>query len=153
MNTISDSENASAQPEAKKAYTPWLDALLLVAKHYRLDGSPERVKGEAEWHMQHLSQDALIENMARQLGLLVIFDAFDPNQLDPWRMPLIVDFGPRGVGVITTVGEEGKVSAMLSGEKQRQTTLSIEDLSHHAKRVRLPKSYASVPLIWGDDLF
>ena len=58
--------------------------------------------------MQHLSQDPLIENMARQLGLLVIFDEFHPDQLDPWRMPLIVDFGPRGVGVITTIGEEGK---------------------------------------------
>lgn len=151
MNTISDSENASAQPHAKKAYTPWLDALLLVAKHYRLDGSPERVKGEAEWHMQHLSQDALIENMARQLGLLVIFDAFDPDQLDPWRMPLIVDFGPRGVGVITTVGEDGQVSVMLSGEKQLQTTLSIEDLSQHARRVLLAKPESSVPDARVDD--
>jgi ATP-binding cassette subfamily C protein LapB len=151
MNNLSGSQKRSAQPEPKQAYTPWLEALLLVAKHYRLDGSPERVKGEAEWHMQHLSQDALIENMARQLGLLVIFDAFDPDQLDPWRMPLIVDFGPRGVGVITTLGEDGQISVMLSGEKQLQTTLSIEELSQHAERVLLAKPESSVPDARVDD--
>ncbi|WP_158780703.1 type I secretion system permease/ATPase [Pantoea sp. BAV 3049] len=143
-------EKAAASPE-NKSYIPWLEALLLVAKHYRLDGSPERVKGEAEWHLSHLSQDSLIENMARQLGLAVFFDSFHQDQLDPWRMPLIVDFGYRGVGVVTTCGEQGKVSVILNGEKQLQTELSIEELAENARRVLLAKPETSVPDARVDD--
>lgn len=143
-------EKAAASPE-RKSYIPWLEALLLVAKHYRLDGSPERVKGEAEWHLSHLSQDSLIENMARQLGLAVFFDTFHQDQLDPWRMPLIVDFGERGVGVVTTCGEEGKVSVILNGEKQLQTELSVEELAENARRVLLAKPETSVPDARVDD--
>ncbi|MBS6035236.1 MAG: type I secretion system permease/ATPase [Pantoea sp.] len=144
-------EDFSSSRQPKKTYTPWLEALLLVAKHYRLDGSPERVKGEAEWQLHQLSQEQLIENMARQLGLLVIFDDFHPDLLDPWRLPLIVDFGPRGVGVITTLGEEGKVSLMLNGEQQLQTVLTLDELAEHAQRVLLAKPETSVPDARVDD--
>ena len=138
-------------PFSENEYLPWLEALLLVAKHYCLDGSPERVKGEAEWHLKQLSKASLIEKMARQLGLLVIFDDFHPDLLDPWRLPLIVDFGTRGVGVVTTLGAEGKVSVTLSGEKQLQTTLSIEELSASAQRILLVKPETSVPDARVDD--
>jgi len=139
MENREQKEKADVSSQTKSVYTPWLEALLLVAKHYRLDGSPERVKGEAEWHLQQLSPDSLIETMARQLGLVVIFDRFHQDLLDPWRLPLIVDFGDRGVGVLTKVGEESKVSVLLSGEKQLETVLSVEDLAEHACRVLLVK--------------
>jgi len=150
MEKLNTMEKAIASPE-RKSYLPWLEALLLVAKHYRLDGSPERVKGEAEWHLSHLSQDSLIEAMARQLGLVVFFDHYHQDLLDPWRMPLIVDFGDRGVGVVTTCGEEGKVSVILNGEKQLQTVLSMEELAENAHRVLMAKPETSVPDARVDD--
>lgn len=151
MENREQKEKADVSSQTKSVYTPWLEALLLVAKHYRLDGSPERVKGEAEWHLQQLSPDSLIETMARQLGLVVIFDRFHQDLLDPWRLPLIVDFGDRGVGVLTKVGEESKVSVLLSGEKQLETVLSVEDLAERACRVLLVKPETSVPDARVDD--
>lgn len=135
----------------KVSYKPWLDALLMVAKHYRLDGSPERIKGEAEWHAADLSQENLIEAMARQLGLVAIFDDFNIELLDPWRLPLIVDFSERGVGVITTVGENGLVSVMLNGEKKLHTTFTTEQLAKYVRRVVLVKPEKAVPDARVDD--
>lgn len=143
-------ENDAGQPEAGR-YLPWLEALLLVARHYRLDGSPERVKGEAEWQLRQLPQTQLIENMARQLGLLTIFDDFHPDWLDAWRLPLIVDFGPRGVGVVTALSAEGEASVMLTGERQLQSVLSVEELSQHAQRVLLARPETAVPDARVDD--
>jgi len=144
-------ERAAGSANARPFYKPWLEALLLVAKHYRLDGSPERIKGEAEWRTAGASQEELIEHMARQLGLVVVFDDFHPEQLDPWRMPLILDFGERGVGVATTVSEEGQVSVMLNGEKQLQTGFSTEALTENVRRVVLVKPETSVPDARVDD--
>ncbi|MGC6389831.1 type I secretion system permease/ATPase [Ewingella sp. S1.OA.A_B6] len=151
MESTDKKDQACVSSQTKKNWEPWLEALLLVAKHYRLDGSPERVRGEAEWHSGQLSQDVLIENMARQLGLLVIFDEFHPAMLDPWRLPLVVDFGERGIGVVITLGEENKVSVILSGEKQLQTLMTVEELSEHARRVLLVKPETSVPDARVDD--
>lgn len=137
------SENDAGQAEAG-CYLPWLEALLLVARHYRLDGSPERVKGEAEWQLRQLPQAQLIENMARQLGLLVIADDFHSDWLDAWRLPLIVDFGARGVGVVTALSAEGQASVMLTGEKQLHSVLSVEELSQHARRVVLARPETAV---------
>jgi len=136
-------ENDAGQEQSR--YLPWLEALLLIARHYRLDGSPERVRGEAEWQLNQLPQEQLVENMARQLGLLVLFDDFHPDWLDAWRLPLIVDFGARGVGVVTAISAEGQASVMLTGERQLQSVLSVEELSLHARRVLLARPETAVP--------
>ncbi|WP_416261507.1 type I secretion system permease/ATPase [Gibbsiella quercinecans] len=151
MEKENNNDRASASSGQNMHYAPWLDALLLVAQHYRLDGSPERVRGEAEWHLRHQSPETLIENMARQLGLLAIFERFHPGMLDPWRLPLIADFGERGVGVITTCGEEGMVTVVLNGEKQLQTVLTFDEVGQNVKRVLLAKPETSIPDARVDD--
>jgi ATP-binding cassette subfamily C protein LapB len=46
-STHSDAEavaEAQDEPKYRADYTPWLDAILTVAKHYRLDYSAENVR-------------------------------------------------------------------------------------------------------------
>ncbi|WP_082212607.1 type I secretion system permease/ATPase [Erwinia sp. 9145] len=145
MDNENRPQNNSASCEKKKDYSAWLEALLLVAKHYRLNSSLERVKNESEWRVQTLSQDLLIEKMARQLGLVAVFDDFNVGMLDPWRLPLVVDCGERGIGVITTIGNDNNVGVILAGEKQLQTAICIDDLVSSVRRVLLLKPETSVP--------
>ncbi|MEZ0584718.1 type I secretion system permease/ATPase [Erwinia sp. STN24] len=150
MNNPFSDNDATGHTE-KSRYLPWLEALLLIARHYRLEASPERVKGEAEWQLRQLPQDKLIENMARQLGLLVLFDDFHPDWLDAWRLPLVVDFGARGVGVVTSLSAQGQASVMLTGEKQLQSVLSVDELGRYAQRVLLARPETAVPDARVDD--
>ena len=141
--------DAAAQDLAPTA--AWLDALLAVSRHYRIESSPERAKVEADWLAQDLPLDGMVDHLARQLGLAVVFDRFRPSMLHPWRLPVIADFGDPLVGVIEKVGPDGEVSVRFSGEKGLLTTLSAEALAKRVRRVLLVKPLASVPDARVDD--
>ncbi len=126
-------------------HEPWLEALIGVARHYRIDGSQERVRVEADWRMRDTAPDDVVEFMARQLGLVAVFDRFVPGMLDPWRLPLVADFGDGQVGVIEQVDADGNVGVRLSGDQGLQTTLGRDELARRARRVLLVKPQSSVP--------
>ena len=125
-------------------HAPWLEALLTVATHYRIDASEERVRVEADWRARESGLDEVVEHMARQLGLVAVFDRFVPGMLDPWRLPLVVDFGDGLVGVLEQVDADGNAGVRLSGEKGLLTQVDHDDLVRRVKRVLLVKPQAAV---------
>lgn len=129
----------------------WLDALLTVARHYRVESSAERVRVEMDWLANDVALDGLIDHMARELGLASAFARFQPNLLDPWRLPLVVDLDGGQVAVIERIGDQGQVSARLSGDQGLLTTLSVDELVQRVKRVLFVKPLASVPDARVDD--
>lgn len=133
------------QSTAPSGHQPWLDALLAVARHYRVDGSQERVHVEAEWRARDGALDDVIDHMARQLGLVAVFDRIVPGMLDPWRLPMIVDLGDGLVGVIEQIDADGRVSVRLSGERGLVTVLAQDELLGRARRVLLVKPQSAVP--------
>lgn len=137
----------TAQPTSAvvPGHEPWLEALLAVARHYRIDGSQERVRVEADWRARTASPDDVVEHMARQLGLAAVFDRFNPGMLDPWRLPLIADFGDGQIGVVEQIDADGNAGVRLSGEQGLPTTLRPDELAKRAKRVLLVKPQTSVP--------
>jgi ATP-binding cassette, subfamily C, bacterial LapB len=152
-SAAADTTDPAREPKAQQASqdashglmaSAWLDALLAVARHYSVESSPERVRVEMEWLASDVPLDGLVEHMARQLGLAVVFARFKPNLLDPWRLPLVVDLEGGQVAVIERVGEGGQVSARLSGDQGLVTTLSIDELVPRIKRVLFVKPLASV---------
>lgn len=149
--TMAEKPAPDASAEALAPTAAWLDALLAVSRHYRIESSPERAKVEADWLAQDLPLDGMVDHLARQLGLAVVFDRFRPSMLDPWRLPVIADFGDPLVGVIEKVGPDGEVSVRFSGEKGLLTTLSAEALAKRVRRVLLVKPLASVPDARVDD--
>ena len=126
-------------------YPAWLDALVAVSRHYRLDGSQERVRVEAEWRARGNALDDVIEHMARQLGLVAVFDRLVPGMLDPWRLPMIAEFGDGQVGVLEQIDGDGNVTVRLSGERGLGTTIERDALLQRTRRVLLVKPQASVP--------
>lgn len=123
----------------------WLEALILIARHYRLDGSTERVRVQAQWQSPQAALDDTVAAMASQLGLVAVFEAFSPAALDPWRLPWVADLGDGQVGVVEQVDAEGGVVVRLSGDKGLATTLAPAQFSERVKRIVLAKPESAVP--------
>ncbi len=64
---------------------------LNIAKHYRIEPSEERIRLQLDWN-QHNNADELLAVMARQIGLSVRKNKYDINLLNPWRLPVLVEF-------------------------------------------------------------
>ena len=135
-------EHTAAEPGD---HGPWLEALLGIARHYRIDGSEERVRVEADWRSRDQGLDDVVQHMARQLGLVAVFDQLGPEMLDPWRLPMIADLGDGQVGLVEQVDADGQVVLRLSGDRGLTTTVDREEALRRIRRVLLVKPQSAVP--------
>jgi ATP-binding cassette subfamily C protein LapB len=124
-------EPASADA-ARQDYSPWLEAVLKVARHYRLDVSPESVR-LASVHSQGRVEE-VVRHMARQAGLSVKFADYDHKSLSRWRTPLLVQMQDGQVGVIESVGEQGELGIAYSGDQGLQSRIEPATLAAQAVR-------------------
>jgi ATP-binding cassette subfamily C protein LapB len=122
-------------PEAgRQDLTPWLEAIVRVARHYRIDISPEQVRLAS---LQPGALETVVRKTARQAGLNVTFAAFDRNRLGRWRTPLVVELEKGQVGVIESIGAEGELGVALSGDEGLQSRLEVDALAEHAVRIAI----------------
>src|SRR5690606_41760760 len=101
------------KPLAGNQVQPWVDALLAVARHYRLDCSEENIRLEAVWSEGRPLADVLGQ-MARQVGLSCRVGEFDAEQLSAWRLPLVVELEDDQVAGVETLASDGRASVLLS---------------------------------------
>ena len=125
-------------------YQPWLQGVLTVAKHYRIETSAERIRLELNWN-QNQSVDDILALMTRQVGLHVRKVEFNNDVLNPWRLPVLVGFKDGQVGVIDKADSTGKVSVQLSGDEGLAQTFSAEMLSQLIEHVYILRPETSVP--------
>jgi ATP-binding cassette subfamily C protein LapB len=117
---------------ARQDYSPWLEAVLKVARHYRLDVSPESVR-LASIHSEGRVEE-VVRHMARQAGLSVKFANYDHKSLSRWRTPLLVQLQDGQVGVIESVGEGGELGIAYSGDQGLQSRVEPAALADQAVR-------------------
>ena len=96
-------------------YEPWLQGMLTIAKHYRLDFSAEHVRVTIN-HESQSPRQLVLDEMARQLGLGMRVVAAEAVSLDPWRLPLLAEFTGGQIAVINRMDSEGNVSLQFSGD-------------------------------------
>lgn len=125
-------------------YQPWLQGVLTVAKHYRIETSAERIRLELNWN-QNQSIDDVLALMTRQVGLHLRKVEFNADLLNPWRLPVLVGFKDGQVGVIDKADSTGKVSVQLSGDEGLAQTFSAEMLSQLINNVYILRPETSVP--------
>ncbi|WP_296253485.1 type I secretion system permease/ATPase [Pseudomonas sp. UBA4194] len=138
---MTDAVNVSLDPESvqpketfsRQDYRVWLDAILSVARHYRLDCSAENVR-IASLRANDSSVEDVLRQMARQAGLTIKFATYDPTTLTQWRTPLVVQMQDGQVGVIQTLGEEDEVGIAYSGDQGLQSSISRQQLLENALR-------------------
>lgn len=119
-------------PPPRADFAPWLEAVLTIARHYRLDVSPESIR------IASLQPDGRLEDvvrhMARQAGLSVKFAGFDRRSLSRWRAPLVVQLRDGQVGVVESVGEDGELGIVFSGDQGLQSRIDPATLAGEAIR-------------------
>ena len=125
-------------------YTSWLDAMLFVARHYGIGASEENVRVSLAWE-RGAPLDTLLDHMARQLGLTVRLGEFSETLLDPWRLPLVVEFDNGEVGVVRASNGRGQLGVLLGGDHGLETALPLDELRRRAKRVAVLRPNTAVP--------
>lgn len=131
-------------------YQPWLQAVQNIAKHYRIEASEERIRLQLDWN-QHGSLEELINVMAKQIGLSVRKNKYDVNLLNPWRLPVIIEFNSGEVGVVERIDADGNASVQLSGDEGLSQVFPIERLNHGARNIYILRPESSVPDIRVDE--
>lgn len=122
----------------------WLTAMVSVAKHFRLDFSQENVRVTMSWE-SHMPKDVLLEDMARQLGMALVFIDARSLKLDPWRMPLIAEFDNDQVGVLSKIDKEGNVSVAFSSDAGLEITLPAHEILERITSLAILRPLQSFP--------
>ncbi|WP_421547145.1 type I secretion system permease/ATPase [Pseudomonas sp. QD4] len=125
------------------AYQPWLEAMLNIARFYRMDVSEETVRVSLAWEHGN-DPDAVLRRMAGQMGLILRFEAFSEAALDPWRLPLAVELEDGQVAIIDKADTAGNISVLKSGEQGLFINLRLGQLRERAVRVAILRPESSV---------
>ncbi|WP_392563990.1 type I secretion system permease/ATPase [Orbus wheelerorum] len=133
------------------SYQQWLNSFLVVANHYGLDVSKENAQILLDWGIKNTEKDKLLNQMARQFGLSLRFQECSDDIIDPWRLPLIVDFGDDKVGVVTRSNGKDKVSVLMGADDGLSIDLTLDEVRSKAKRVILLRPESSMPDARVDD--
>lgn len=144
---MTDTSSSSGQ---RADFDPWIDAVLAVARHYRLDCSEENIRLEAAWSEGQALAEVL-GRLARQIGLSCRVSAFDESQLTPWRLPLAVELDDGQVAVVEAIGSDGRLSVLFSGDAGLRSALSREQLLARARTMVVLRPARAVPDARVDD--
>jgi len=125
-------------------YQPWLQGVMTVARHYRIETSEERIRLQLDWN-QIQTLDEVLLLMTRQVGLSLRKSKFTPDILNPWRLPVLVEFQNGQVGVIDKADTAGNVSIQLSGDQGLAQSFKVDELQPVIKTVYILRPESSVP--------
>ncbi|WP_180169663.1 type I secretion system permease/ATPase [Acinetobacter sp. YH12021] len=125
-------------------YLPWLQAVLTIAKHYRIEASEERLRLQLDWN-PNPSSDELVTLMGRQIGLQVRASAFSPEILNPWRLPVLIAMHDGQVGVLDKLDAAGNASVQFSGDQGLAQVLTLQQLQHSIQQVYILRPEKSIP--------
>ncbi len=125
-------------------YQPWLQAILTIAKHYRIEPSEERIRLQLDWN-QNQNLDEVLVLISRQIGLNLRKVAFTNEVINPWRLPVLVELADGQVGVIDKADGTGHVSIQLSGDQGLSQKFAVGALRHIIKNVYVLRPEQSVP--------
>ncbi|OYQ82304.1 type I secretion system permease/ATPase [Wohlfahrtiimonas chitiniclastica] len=131
MNETKDNNatttESSTQQTGRNLYAPWIEAILMVAKHYRLECSKESILLTSQWLQQESTVDVL-RSMARQAGLTLSVIELSDNDLTVWRLPLVVQFKQGQIGVIDALDDAGNIGITYCGDQGVKSRISQQTL-------------------------
>lgn len=131
-------------------YKPLTQAVIHIAKHYRIEFSEERVRLQLDW-AQKKNRDEILLIIARQIGVTIKKAEFNIDIFNPWRLPVLVIFNNGQVGVIDKLDREGQVSVQFSGDQGLAQTFPIGSLKKIIQDVYIVRPATAVPDIRVDE--
>lgn len=112
--------------EAGAVADRWIEALLLVAGHYRIDCSPEQLRLSSAWDKTG-NRQKMFGKLARQAGMAVRFIDSDIREITQMRLPVAILLKDEQVAVITRLSG-GQAELTFSGDGGLAAHLAIDDL-------------------------
>lgn len=112
---------------SRSDYSAWIEAILMVAKYYRLECSEENISLTSHWLQDSPISDVL-RGMARQAGLTLSVIKLKKNELTSWRLPLVVQFKDGQIAVIDTMDQQGNVGITYSGDEGVKSSITEQEL-------------------------
>lgn len=83
--------------------------------------------------------------ITRQVGMSWRKSAFSTDLINPWRLPVVVEFHDGQVGVVEKVDAEGNANIQLSGDQGLAQTLTLNVLQSNIRHVYILRPEKSVP--------
>lgn len=108
-------------------YQAWIEAIVMIAKHYRLEVSKENISLTSHWLKNEPLSDVL-RAMARQAGLSLSVIKLEKHELSVWRLPLVVQLKDGQIAVVDTLDQKGNVGITYSGDSGIKSHISEEEL-------------------------
>ncbi|MEG2268754.1 MAG: type I secretion system permease/ATPase, partial [Acinetobacter sp.] len=125
-------------------YQPWLQAVLSIAKHYRIEPSEERIRLQLDWNPNQ-SVDDVLALITRQIGMNIRKVPFSLDVFNAWRLPVVIEMYDGQVAVVDKMDSEGRVSLQLSGDEGLAQVFTVETLQEHIRQVYIIRPEKSVP--------
>lgn len=131
-------------------YQPWLQAILVIAKHYLLDPSEERIRLQLDW-AQHQTVEDVLSLTTRQIGLHYRKCNFSLDEISPWHLPVLIEMQDGQVGVFDKIDANGNLSVQLSGDQGLAQVFTFETLKPHVANIYVLRPEKSVPDVRVDE--
>ena len=133
LDTRTATEPQTLETAGTLSYEGWLEAILTVARHNRLDCSAQNVRIAAQWS-KDAGVDEVLRQMARQAGLSLKVVDFTPSLLVQRRLPLVLQFDDGQIGVLQTVSEDDDCGIIYSGDQGLQSRIGRAELVASARK-------------------
>lgn len=140
---LQEAAHEPLKPSADLDYDVWLDAILRVARHYRLECSAQSVRLAVQW-TDGVTVEEVVRQMARQAGLSCVMADFTSSTLMQRQMPLVLQFDDGQVGVLQTLGDGDDVGIAYSGDGGLQSRISRQELIDHARKTLILRPMRAV---------
>lgn len=127
----------------------WLDAVLAVARHYRLGASEENLRVSLAWE-RDAPLGQVLAHMARQAGLSLRLVSPGEVRFDAWQLPLVAQLEDGAVCVVRSTDGKGRFGVQMSGDKGLETELDAQQMGR-IRRVAILRPQQSVPDVRVDD--
>lgn len=125
-------------------YRYWIEAIITVAKHYRLEVSKENISLTSHWLKNEPLSD-ILRGMARQAGLSVGVIKLTSSELSTWRLPLVVQFKDGQIGIVETINRDGEIGILYSGDAGIKSQITQEDLLNNVNLAVVLRPSHTVP--------
>lgn len=122
----------------------WIEAMAMVARHYRLDYSAENAKISSAWNQGLELSDAL-RSIAYQLGMTLTIEPFKAKSITPWKLPVVVQFENGQFAVIETLSSQNEVGLVYCGDEGVKSRLDLSVLEQHVVGLFTPRPARSTP--------
>ncbi|QNX86343.1 type I secretion system permease/ATPase [Acinetobacter seifertii] len=125
-------------------YQPWLQAILVIAKHYLIDPSEENLRLQIDWNQDQTIDDVLTL-ATRQIGMNYRKAKFNLDEISPWHLPVIIEMKEGQVGVLEKIDANQNLSVQLSGDQGLAQTFTFDALKSHVTNIYILRPEKSVP--------